>query len=467
MGKKKHDVMAAQKDRFINGAVEKGVPEKKAAELFEQIEKFAGYGFNKSHSAAYAYLAYQTAWLKTHYRLPYLASLLTNELGNTDGVIKFINECRENGEMILPPDINASSLDFTIEGAGIRFGLVAVKNLGENAIQIILDEREKNGLFSSFDNFCVRLNLQKVNKRVIESLIKCGAFDSLRKKRSQLMKVLETALQLAQAKTKASSMGQMSLFDDYRQGEEGNRQDIHIQYPDIPEWPQTELLAREKEALGFYLTAHPLDAYMENLNKMTTVTACSANIPDNFLVGFGGMIKEKKVITTKKDEPMAFLTIEDKEGSIEVVCFPEVYARRGHLLNKEDVVWVIGTFKNSSEEKKPNKILAREIELLEIACKKRAKGVTIHINGEEVGPTVLAPLKKLFDRRKGEYPVTFSISIPGKGDVLLSLPDQYNLDIDREVARDVRKLLRYSAFSVDYDMMHPVMAEKKERWRQQ
>ncbi len=451
MGKKKPEEMAAQRDRFLSGAREKGIPEDKAETIFDLMEKFAGYGFNKSHSAAYALIAYQTAWLKTHYLVPFLASLLSNELGNTDGVMKFIGECKAQGVEILPPDINSSKVDFTIENAKIRFGLAAVKNVGTGAIEAIVEEREKNGPYKNFEDFCSRVNTRKVNKRVLESLIKCGAFDSLGHRRSQLMEVLDQALELGQARRLEKASGQMSLFDAMAKAAPKGQEITALDLPDIPEWPEAELLSREKEALGFYISGHPLDPYAKELERLTpTNTGNIAGVPDNSRVSIAGILRTKKEITTKKGERMAFLTVEDLHGSIEVVCFPEVFAASRELLDSDVPLWIQGTYKKDETEKGVHKILAESLEALEDACKKRIVGITIELRGDKVGPLLLDPLKELLARHRGGYPVRLSIVLPGKGAVDLSLPDEYHVSVDPELLGELDSLMGYQGTRLNY-----------------
>ena len=270
MGKKIVEIMAQQRQRFVEGAVANKIAEKKAKKLFDLIEKFGGYGFNKSHSAAYALIAYHTAFLKTHFPVEFMASLLTSEMHSTDGVVKFIAECRQHDIPILPPDINNSDTEFTVDGSQIRFGLVAVKNVGESAIESIIASRTDQPFESLFD-FCERVDLKKVNKRVIESLIKCGAFDSTGAKRSQLMAGLESALEYGQRVQKERNDPQMGLFD---LGD--NQPSINAPaLPEIGEWDGKQFLAFEKESLGFYLSGHPLTRYEEVLDKFTNANAIS------------------------------------------------------------------------------------------------------------------------------------------------------------------------------------------------
>jgi DNA polymerase-3 subunit alpha len=268
MGKKIPKVMAAQRDRFLAGAEENGINLIKAGRIFDLMEKFAGYGFNKSHSAAYALIAYQTAYLKAHYPLEYMAALLNSFLSNSDNLVKLLNECREKELEILPPDVNLSEWDFIVVGDSIRFGLGAVKNVGAAAVgaaavESIIEARADGGPFSSLYEFSERVDLQRVNRRVVESLIKCGAFDSLHPVRSQATAALEEAMEMAQTIQKDRLSGQISMFGTFA----GQQRNSEPPLPNIPEWKHRQKLAMEKEALGFYFSGHPLDAYEKEMKE--------------------------------------------------------------------------------------------------------------------------------------------------------------------------------------------------------
>ena len=269
MGKKDPEAMAKQRERFVRGAVERGYPPKKIEKLFDLMEQFAGYGFNKSHSAAYALLAYQTAYLKTHYPVEFMAALLTSVSGSTDDVVKYINECREMGIAVEPPDINVSDAYFTPHGEAIRFGLAAVKNVGHNAIESIVAARKTVGKFTSIFQFCEKVDLHLLNKRVIESLIKSGAMDSLGR-RAQLMAVADSAMEHAAKTQKDTALGQHGLFGVFQQDDEASTHEKPL--PNTPDWDEHERLAHEKEILGFFITGHPLEKYREKLLDFSALT---------------------------------------------------------------------------------------------------------------------------------------------------------------------------------------------------
>ncbi len=462
MGKKKPEEMAAQKERFLQGAAEKNLPLDKAEEIFELMAKFAGYGFNKSHSAAYALIAYQTAWLKAHYRAPFLAALLSNELGNTDGVMKFIAECKKSNIRILPPDINRSQDSFTLDGDGIRFGLAAIKNVGVGAIQAILEERSANGHFRDFEDFCLRIDTRRVNKRVMESLIMCGAFDSMGHKRSQLFAALEQGLNISQVKKKlacaASSPGLFDAADCSEEGESDENRMGFLRLPEISEWPEDELLRKEKEAIGFYVSRHPLDIYADVIGCVAShTTATLSAAADGTVVSVVGLMRTIKEITTKKGDRMAFLTLEDLNGSVEVVCFPEAFARLKNALEQEGPLWIEGELqreKDGDDEDEEReavfKILAQRVMDLNTITNKRAKAVKITLHADKTGPWILDDLQRLIFRYPGEYPINMTVFLPRRGSVAIRLPERYRTCIKAEFIDEVQRMLGYVGCAVEY-----------------
>lgn len=351
MGKKKHSILAAQRENFLNGARGKGIEENLAIEIFDLMAHFADYGFNKSHSAAYAMVAYQTAYLKAHYPNEFMAAMLSSVMGTSDKVGYYIEYCRHQGIQVLPPDINASKASFSVDGEAIRFGMAAVKNVGENAIESMIKAREKDGKFTSLVDFCTRVDMRVVNKRVIESLIKCGAFDSQGAKRSQLVAVLDKAVEAAGSKQRDAASGQIGLF-----GEAEMSHVDEVTLPDIEEMPKEQILALEKEITGFYITGHPLDRYREKIQGFTTVEKLlSADNMDGKLTKIAGIIVSAKRISTKKGETMCFIEVEDFTNKIEVVVFPKVFYQSVNLLVPDMPVVVSGRL-NANEE--TSKILA-------------------------------------------------------------------------------------------------------------
>lgn len=350
MGKKQPEEMEKQKEVFIKGAIANKIPEKKAKKLFDNMEPFAKYGFNKSHSAAYAYIAYQTAYLKAHYPVEFMAATLSADMDNTVKVVAYINECKEMGIEILPPDINESEQEFKVIGNSIRFGLEAVKGVGGSAIEAILEARN-NQKFTSFFDFCAKVDSRRVNKKVIESLIKAGALD-LMGKRSQLMLALNSAMDAAIKVQKEITSGQGSMF--------GLHQSPVETLPETEEWSETERLVMEKEALGFYITGHPLSRYKEKLEQFSVIPSYQLQeFSDKEDVIVGGIVNGVKKIQTKKTgDLMAALTLEDLYGTVEIIVFPDIYKEAVNLFSQEIPLIISGQIDKSD---KGLKIIAKKI----------------------------------------------------------------------------------------------------------
>ncbi|MBW2440782.1 MAG: DNA polymerase III subunit alpha [Deltaproteobacteria bacterium] len=438
MGKKIPEIMAGHRQRFIHGAVDNKIPEKSARNLFDLIEKFGGYGFNKSHSAAYALIAYQTAYLKAHYPVEFMASLLTSEMHSTDGVVKFIAECRHHDIPILPPDINQSYVEFTVDGSRIRFGLVAVKNVGESAIESIIACRQEQPFESLFD-FCERVDLKKVNKRVIESLIKCGAFDVTGGKRSQLMAAIESALEYGQRVQKERNDPQMGLF-----GSGDNQPSINApSLPEIGEWDERQFLAYEKESLGFYLAGHPLTRYEQLLDKFTNTDAISIKEKkDGGMVRIGGLIRGTKTIKTKKGDLMAFVTIEDMHGTVEAIVFSRVFAHIRDLLEEDRPVLIQGQLQ---KDEQAVKILVDE--LIPIEKAEETWSASIHFNLEisRTDRDTLSDLHAILERHPGSCPAFLHLRGADKTDSIIALPDTLKLKAGSSLTREVNNFLGYHA----------------------
>lgn len=330
MGKKDAREMERQKGRFLEGAKGKGIDAGVARSIFEHMEKFAAYGFNKSHSAAYALVTFQTAYLKAHYREEFMAGLLSLEMGDSDKTYKNIAECREQGIAILPPDVNESSHDFTVvrtEGGqrAIRFGLGAVRGVGGKAIEAILAARRADGPFVSLSSFCERVDSAQVNKRVVEGLIKCGAFDSCTANRRQMFEVLDAMCQWANTSSKPVDENQLGLFAP------GALKTVRCApppLPEVPEWEAGELLQWERETLGFFITGHPLDKYEKDLRRFTDATTADVkNRNSQDKVRVGGVVHSLKLKNNKKGARYATFNLEDRVGVVEVIAWPETFTK--------------------------------------------------------------------------------------------------------------------------------------------
>jgi DNA polymerase-3 subunit alpha len=368
---------------------------------------------HNSHSAAYALVAYHTAYLKAHYPAQFLAALLSCDVDNTDKVVKYINECRQMSIEVLPPDINESYHDFTVIKDRIRFGLAAVKGVGGAALDSVIEERRKGGLYKSLMDFCGRIDSSRVNRKVLESLIKAGAFDSLKAKRAQLMEVLDKAIEQARNVQRDRMSGQMNLFALAGSKQSGNPA-AEIKLPDVPEWPQLTKLAYEKETVGFFLTGHPLDGVISSIRMVADADIeHQENWRDGQTVRVGGLIQRFREHKSKKGDLMAFAAVEDMSASVEVVVFPETFARCGHLLGSEEPLIVQGSVQVS--ERGAN-IIADNILPLSQAMEEFATQAVITIQAARTSRDQLTELKNLLYQFHGKVPVKLTLHFNGRGE---------------------------------------------------
>ncbi len=435
MGKKIPEEMEKMKKTFIEGAHKNKINEKKAEKIFELIEYFAGYGFNKSHSAAYALIAYQTAYLKANYPVEFMASLLTSEMGNTDKIVRYIRECKSMGIKILPPDVNESSKQFTIVEEGIRFGLAAIKNVGEAAIEAIISARESSGRFALIFDFCKKVDLRKVNKKVIESLIKCGAFDSTNMKRSQLMAVYEKAAEKANQIKKESALNQINIFGNLQKEDDASAESI----PDLPEWEEGVRLKSEKDTLGFYITGHPLSNYEAELKRFETFTSeALAELPDEKEVNICGIITEIKNTTTKRGDKMAYLRIEDLYGTVDVIVFPDTYRSSNHLFNTDTPLLISG---NIDKGEKGIKLKATKITTISNAKNKQLSKVNIKVDSAALSQNELRQLKDILLKYRGNCSVYISMTIPNHGESVIAVNNDIRVDPTRSLITEIENFL--------------------------
>ncbi|MCX6544449.1 MAG: DNA polymerase III subunit alpha [Acidobacteria bacterium] len=439
MGKKSQSLMDAQREAFMKGAIERGIAEKKATRVFDLIQQFAGYGFNKSHSTTYALLAYQTAYLKANYSQHFMAALLTIESQNPAKLATYLHECRELNVPILPPDINASGLAFSVTPAGVRFGLGAVKNVGESAIASLLQVRTEHGRIRSLHRLCEDVDLRLVNKRVFESLAKAGAFDSLaapagseppdrpQVSRPRLMAALDAAVEYGSRHQRDRDKGQTQLFggDD---GEEDGAGDVLL--PAAPPWSDAQQLAYEKEALGLYLSGHPIDRFACDLKLFGARTVgdlVGAPEPpepqdDQELgpdgpgathrvsedVAVGGIVAALRPLKTKKGDRMAAFMLDDPNGTIEVVVFPDAFGKAAALLQNDAVVLVRGRFDRDDDSMR---ILASEIQPIEVVRAQVTRQVVIRLAASANDKRVLGGVSDVLGRHKGECRVALEIDV--------------------------------------------------------
>jgi len=424
MGKKKPEEMAKQRERFIQGATGRGFPQKRIEKIFDLMEQFAGYGFNKSHSAAYAYLAFVTGYLKAHYPIDFMAALLTSETGNTAKVVKYINECREMGIRILPADVNHSDWNFTPDGEAIRFGLGAVKNLGQSAVEAITRARAEVGRFQSLHHFCEKVDLGSVNRRMIESLIRAGAMDSLDGTRSQKYAAVEGAMEGGQRAWRDREHGQEGLFGELIAAEEHHTGPL----PDVPDWTDKEKLAGEKELLGFWVTGHPLDRYADKIAELATHN--SSNLEglnkgaEVILCGVLTSITRKR---NKEGKPWAAMTIEDRTGSVEGMVFAASYERLAPLVVEDQAVMIRGLV--LPEENVQPKISVQDIVGLDNARVDLPSVISIRVwLGRNGGTDRAQALEEVFRKKPGETSVRLRLEFPRDFSVLLDVPARVRPD---------------------------------------
>ena len=460
MGKKDPQEMAAQRERFVDGARAKKIDEKKATEIFDQMETFARYGFNKSHSAAYALVSYQTAYLKTHYPVEFMASLMTSEMGDTDKVIKNLSECRAKDIEVLAPDVNESRADFTPIGDKVRFGLAAVKNVGEKAVEVILESRSKDGPFSSLFDFCRRVDMTAVNRRVIESLIKCGAFDATQVSRARMIGALDDAMKAGQSHQRDESSHQIDIFAMLGTPAKGASKPGDV-YPQVTEWTSQETLAFEKEALGFYITGHPLDKFDRVLNRITsgTISVLKEKAQPGE-IKMGGVVSALKLRNTKKGDRYANFNLEDKTGFIEVITWPDTYKRSAELLGADDPIFVKGRLEVGEERMQ---VIANEVVLLAEAAKNQKNGhangksngngekIHLYVRESEVSADELVRLRDTLLDYPGPATVYLHMLASANGETIIELPEQVRIASSQELTATVERLFgsRVSFHSLD------------------
>ena len=438
MGKKIASEMAQQRERFVKGAVERGFPEKKIVRLFDLMEQFAGYGFNKSHSAAYALLAYHTAYLKTHHPVEFMAALLTSQTGNTDNVVKYINECRDIGISVEAPNINVSDANFTPHNQAIRFGLAAVKNVGRNAIESIIAARRATGRFRAIFDFCEKVDLRLLNRRVLESLIKAGAMDDLGN-RAQLIAVLDKAIERAQKAQRDAELGQHGLFGVFPQEENVNGNAERL--PKVPDWDEHQRLASEKEVLGFFISGHPLQKYQDKLEDFRALTAEAIG---SMISGTGrdevfaaGIISGVRVLKSRKGDLYAQAVLEDMTGTIEAIVFPEAYRRLQAIL-KQEIPMLVRCSVRVEEGSNP-KIAISQLTPLDEAQPKLPRSIRIKVPLETATPDIVDALHSICRERRGEAKVLFDVERGGDFMVVMEA-DGYNVCPDRSFIARVEEL---------------------------
>ncbi|MFC1549087.1 DNA polymerase III subunit alpha [Candidatus Omnitrophota bacterium] len=438
VGKKIPEALSEIKVKFLDGCRKNNVDSMAAERIWDFIAYFAGYGFNKSHSAAYAMISYRTAYLKANYPVEFMTALLTSEKNNSDKIADYINESLRMGINILPPDVNESFKDFTVVGKDIRFGLSAVKNVGSSAAEAIIAQRQESEKFSSLYDFAQSIDQRSANRKVLESLIKCGAFDSTGIHRSQAMAVLDKVLDIAARTNKDRNMGQMSFFDD-ETAEEGFKNSFE-DIPDIPEWPEHELLANEKEMLGFYITNHPLARFERLLNAYSTCKVSElAGMSDGQEVLIGGIINKVRITVTRKtSEKMAILTMEDLDNIVEVLVFPKSYRKAPDLIKEDNLIYVHGRLNLREEEPK---LVAEDIMLLEKVKERFTKSVLVKLSTTGLEENMMKRIKGQVRKFKGKIPLYIDLISPEGRKIRLSTDKDLSVQPSNELISQLEDIV--------------------------
>ncbi|MBL4239909.1 DNA polymerase III subunit alpha [Vibrio fluvialis] len=403
MGKKKPEEMAKQREVFQSGAENNGVDGELAMKIFDLVEKFAGYGFNKSHSAAYALVSYQTLWLKTHYPAEFMAAVMTADMDNTEKVVGLVDECMRMGLKVLPPDINSGLYRFNVDDSGaIVYGIGAIKGVGEGPIEVILEARNKGGYFKDLFDFCARIDIKKVNKRVIEKLILAGALDRLGPHRAAMMASLDDAVKAASQHHQAEAFGQADMFGVLTDAPE----EVEQKYIQVPEWPEKVWLEGERETLGLYLTGHPINAYLKELNKYTScrLNEATPTRRDQSLT-VAGLVIAARVMTTKRGNRIGLMTLDDRSGRMEVMLFSDALDRYAELLEKDKILVISGQV-SFDDFNGGLKMSAREVMDLGNAREKYARGLSISIEQSQINEQFFERFSQILEpHRAGTVPV--------------------------------------------------------------
>ncbi|MDP2688824.1 MAG: DNA polymerase III subunit alpha, partial [Deltaproteobacteria bacterium] len=448
MGKKLAEEMVEQRNKFLEGSKKNGINQKKAEKIFDLMAKFAGYGFNKSHSAAYALISYHTAYLKCHYAVEFMAALMGSDMNNTDQVVKYINDCKDTGISVDPPDINESSTEFTVSEGRIRFALAAVKNVGAAAIDEVLKVRE-DGPFTSLVDFLSRLDTRKINKKVVESLIKAGAFDSLAQGRGQLFNSLDAAMEVAQGVQRDKELGQGSIFDMLGASSKHAPANT-VSEESFPGWSDKEALTYEKETLGFYFSSHPLAGYKKELALYTTGSIEEARQRDDEAEAtVGGIVTEFKETVTKKGSRMAFVRIEDLSASIEVVVFSALYKKVADLLKGAAPLRIVGRLDKKDDEAK---LIANAVSPIDnvsgIEDKLRVRNTHIIAPTEALEGGKFTGLKEIIEANPGSSPVFLHLMYPGDREVVIGLSDKLKISPLEDAFARIKELIDGASIKV-------------------
>jgi DNA polymerase III subunit alpha len=459
MGKKKVEEMQQQREKFVKGCAEKNkIPKAKADQIFDLLEKFAGYGFNKSHAAAYAIVAYQTAYLKANYPVEFFCAMMTNDMGDTEKLSRYINEAREFGIEVLQPDVNESGVFFAParDGKAIRFGLAAIKGVGEAAVEAILKARKENGKFKTLSELCEYVDSRALTRKTIEALVKTGACDAFGQTRAVLFAQIERTLARAASILSDRQKGQSSLFGALEEKAPSMLESVN----NLPEWPQHELLAHEKELLGFYVTGHPLTPLAPILEKYAlTNTAKLSELPNRSLTRIGGLIAAvQHSISKKSGKPYSMVTLEDLEGSVQILCMNENYDKFRPLLEANKAILVIGEV-NTGEDRP--KIFPQEIMPLEDAPKKFTKQVHLRLHTAHLKPEDLDAVRELAAANPGKCPLLLCFMRPAGETIFVDTNERFSVTPSLKLQHEADARFGEETYYAKVDTSLP---ERQQRW---
>jgi DNA polymerase-3 subunit alpha len=436
MGKKDKELMARQKKEFAEGALKNGIDRKTATEIFDLIEKFASYGFNKSHSVAYSVLAYQTGYLKAHYPAEYMAATLSSEMDNTDKIVLLIDDCRKLGIAVLPPDVNESGVQFSVTDKGIRFGMSAIKNVGIAAVEQIVRIRSEKGRFTDIFDFCSRVDLRLTNKRTIESLIQAGAFDSLHDNRAQLFGSVDRVASFGQGIQESSGRGQSTLFDS---SSASVKVFSRPALPVVAEWMETEKLSREKALLGFYVSGHPLMKYADEIEAFASAKLGDPqSVKPNSTIRVCGIITNVKKMVDKRGNQMAFVSIEDFTGKAECIIFSDPFKKYGGILGSGSIIMVIGRNDGNDEA---IKVIVNEVIPIEKVRERFAKSILLDVNLDSMDEGTIFELGKLLEKNRGNCVCYFNVNGGGLSRNSVYFTRKYVIDPNNQFISAVKDLL--------------------------
>ncbi|MEE2726501.1 MAG: DNA polymerase III subunit alpha [Candidatus Latescibacterota bacterium] len=462
MGKKKPEEMAKMKKDFVGGCVENEVEKKIAENLFADIEVFAGYAFNKSHAACYSEVAYKNAYLKANYPKEYMSASLTMDRNNTERITILLDDCRRMGIPVLPPDINESTLYFTPTDEGIRYGMAAIKNVGEGAVQSIVDTRVQDGPYGTLFEFCERIDLKSVNRRVVESLVAAGALDGVEGHRAQKLEALDLALRVAQRAQEQREKGQISLFGGGDDGDGAGAVELEgHELPSVEPWSEREMLAKERELLGFYVSSHPLKAYVRDLRSFATSLNEMENQRDGYSMRVGGLVSQVRKLYDKRGQAFAFVTLEDMSGKGDVAFFSEAFASFESLLEEDSVIMVEGRV---SERNGRLSLQAEKAMPLDGVREKMTKAVNVQLLYEEVDDQLLKELKAHCSRYEGDCELLLHLKNGGEKDAVIRSRTVRVNPCD-ELLQGLDEMLGNARTSLTAQIQPPAVQVREERWR--